>query len=192
MARFMIAHLSAGQGAAPALLGRDTAQLMHTKMFRTTPPSVGMAVGFFERSRNGHRIIEHGGDTQYFHSSLQLYLDDGVGLFLSFNSSGRENAVYKLRDAVFEKFTDRYFPAPLPDEPATATAVEHARIVAGNYAASRRAETTFFKLLTLLGETRITANDDGTIELPPLTSYNGKPKRWREISPFVWREVGAN
>ena len=190
MARFMIAHLQALKGDTSTVLGPEAAQRMHTTMFRATPPSLGMAVGFFERDRNGHRIREHGGDTQFFHSSLFIFMDDGVGVFASFNSSGKDGAVYKLRDAVYEQFTDRYFPAPLPNEPATATAVEHARIVAGRYAASRRAETTFFKLLTLLlGQTAITANDDGTLEIPVLTALNNKPKRWREVQPFVWREV---
>lgn len=191
MAKFMIAHLQAPHGAAPELLSADTAQRMHTTMFRTTPPSAGMAIGFFERDRNGRRILEHGGDTQFFHSSMILFMDDGVGLFLSFNSSGTDGAVHTLRDAIFHQFTDRYFPAPLPDEPTTATAVEHARIVAGDYASSRRAETTFFRLMTLLGEMSIAANPDGTIEVAALTGLNGKPKRWREVQPFVWREVGG-
>jgi CubicO group peptidase (beta-lactamase class C family) len=43
---------------------RKPAQRMQTTMLRTVPPSVGMAIGFFERDRNGHRIREHGGDTQ--------------------------------------------------------------------------------------------------------------------------------
>lgn len=189
MARFMIAHLQAPQGGAPDLLGAETAQRMHTTMYRPTPPSLGMALGFFERDRNGHRIREHGGDTQFFHSSMHLFMDDGVGLFFSFNSSGKDGAVYTLRDAIFQQFTDRYFPAPLPAEPTTETALEHARLVAGNYASSRRAETTFFRLMTLLGQTSVTANDDGTIEVDVLAGMNGKPKRWREVQPFVWREV---
>lgn len=191
MAKFMIAHLKAEQGGAPEMLGADAARRMHTTMFRVTPPSAGMAIGFFERDRNGRRIREHGGDTQFFHSSLFMFMDEGVGVFLSFNSAGKDGAVYPLRDAIFEQFTDRYFPAPLPDEPATSTALEHARVVAGNYAVSRRAETTFFRLFTLLGQASIVANDDGTIEIPMLTGINGQPKRWREVQPFVWREVGG-
>lgn len=191
MARFMIAHLRAPQGGAPELLGAATAQRMHTTMFRTTPPSLGMAMGFFERDRNGHRIREHGGDTQFFHSSLLLFMDDGVGLFFSFNSTGRDGAVHTLRDALFHQFTDRYFPAPLLNEPTASTALEHAHAIAGSYAASRRAETTFYRLMSLLGQASVTANNDGTIEVDLLTGLNGKPKRWREVQPFVWREVGG-
>ncbi len=191
MARFMLAHLSAQHDSEPGLLRRETAQLMHTRMFRVAPSGLGMAVGFFERDRNGRRIREHGGDTQFFHSQLALYIDDGVGLFMSFNSTGKDAATYKLRDALFEQFTDRYFPAQEPFEPTTATAKEHAQLLAGRYASSRRAETTFFRLFGLLDESSLEVNDDGTITLPWLTGLNDEPKRWREVGPFVWREVGG-
>jgi hypothetical protein len=192
MGRFMIAHLAALRGdAEPALLRPETAELMQTRMMRIAPGGNGMAVGFFERDRNGRRIREHSGDTQYFHSQLAIYLDEGVGLFFSFNSTGKEGATYKLRDALFDGFTDRYFPAPVPNEPTAATAAEHARLTAGRYAVSRRAQSTFFRLFTLLGESEITANEDGTITVPSLTGLNGEPKRWREVGPFVWREVGG-
>lgn len=191
MARFMIAHLGAEDAREPTLLQPETARRMHTTMFRAAPPSSGMAVGFFERDRNARRIIEHGGDTQYFHSDLALYLDEGVGLFVSFNSTGKNASVGGIRTALFDQFTDRYFPAPVPQEPTTSTAVEHAQLVAGRYASSRRAETTFFRLFTLIGQTPVIANTDGTISVPVLTALNGKPKQWREVAPFVWREVGG-
>jgi CubicO group peptidase (beta-lactamase class C family) len=191
MARFMIAHLGMKDGREPRLLQPQTAQVMHTRMFAVAPPTFGMAVGFFDRSRSGQHILEHGGDTQYFHSLLSLYMDAGVGLFMSFNSSGKEGAVYKIRTALIDQFTDRYFPAPLPNEATASTAVEHARIVVGRYAGSRRAETTFFRLFTLLGQTEITANEDGTLIVSSLTGLNDQPKQWREVAPFVWREVGG-
>ncbi|WP_157994614.1 serine hydrolase domain-containing protein [Peristeroidobacter agariperforans] len=191
MARFMIAHLSAEQGGAPTLLQPDTARLMHTSVFQATPPVNGMALGFFEAHRNGQRIIEHGGDTQVFHSQLVLFMDQGVGLFMSFNSTGKEGAVGGVRTALFEQFTDRYFPAPIPDEPTTSTAVEHSRLVAGRYQSSRRAENTFFRAVGVLGQFNVTANADGTLIIPPLTRLDGQPKVWREVAPFVWREVGG-
>jgi CubicO group peptidase (beta-lactamase class C family) len=190
MARFMIAHLQVESGGS-TLLRPETARLMHTSMFRAAPPTQGNSLGFFERNRNGRRIIGHGGDTQYFHSDLLLFPDDNVGLFMSFNSAGRNGAVYRLRSALFEMFTDRYFPAPAPQEPTTATAVEHAREVAGLYASSRRAKTSFSAVVTLLGQARVVAKDDGTLVIPELTGLNGQPKVWREVAPYVWREVGG-
>ena len=190
MARFMIAHLQAESGGS-TLLRPETARLMHTSLSRAAPPTNGMAIGFFERNRNGRRIIGHGGDTQYFHSDLLLFPDDNVGLFMSFNSVGKNGAVYRLRNALFDQFTDRYFPAPVPQESTAATAVEHAREVAGLYASSRRAQTSFSVVLTLLGQARVVGNDDGTLVIPELTGLNGQPKMWREVAPYVWREVGG-
>lgn len=191
MAQFMIAHLRAEAGGAPTLLQPQTAQLMHSSLFQATPPVNGMALGFFEANRNGQRIIEHGGDTQVFHSQLILFMDQSVGMFMSFNSTGREGAVGGVRSALFEQFTDRYFPAPVPDEPTISTAVEHGRLVAGRYQSSRRAEHTFFVAVGMLGQFDVIANADGTLVLPPLTGLNGQPKVWHEVAPFVWREVGG-
>jgi CubicO group peptidase (beta-lactamase class C family) len=190
MARFMIAHLQA-ETAAVTLLQPQTARLMHNSLFKATPPVNGMALGFFEGDRNGQRVLEHGGDTQFFHSQLALFMDQRVGLFMSFNSVGKEGAVGSIRSALFEEFADRYFPAPMPDEPTAPTAVEHSRLVAGIYASSRRAETTFFATIALLGQFAVVANADGTLVIPPLTGPQGRPKVWREVAPFVWREVGG-
>jgi CubicO group peptidase (beta-lactamase class C family) len=191
MARFMIAHLSAKDGTALALLKPETARLMHNSTFQATPPVNGMSLGFFEANRNGQRILEHGGDTQVFHSQLSLFMDQGVGVFVSFNSTGRAGAVNDVRSGLFEQFTDRYFPAPVPDEPTAPTAVEHSRLVPGRYQSSRRAETTLYAAVGMLSQVTVSAEADGTLIIPALTGLNGQPKVWREVAPFVWREVGG-
>jgi len=85
----------------------------------------------------------------------------------------------------------RYFPAaPLP-EPQQSSTPEHAQKIAGRYASSRRAETTFFRLFTLLGQMDITPKADGGVTVPALTGLNGKPKEWRQTAPFVWRDSGG-
>ncbi len=188
MARFMIAQMQAYSGTQTPLLSHDAAQRMQTTMFRPVPPSHGMSVGFFERDRNGHRIREHGGDTQFFHSKLAMFIDDGVGIFMSFNSSGKEGAVHRIREAVFAQFADRYFPAPLAEIEPAQHAQENARLVTGRYATSRRAETTFFKLFTLLGQASIAPDEKGVLTVPGLTELSGEPKKWQEAAPFVWRE----
>ena len=189
MARFMIAQMQAYSGTQTPLLRHETAQRMQTTMFRPVPPSLGMSIGFFERDRNGHRVREHGGDTQFFHSKLAMFMDDGVGIFLSFNSTGKEGAVGPLREAIFAQFADRYFPAPLAEIAPAKNAEQGAKLVTGRYAASRRAETTFFKLFTLLGQSSIAPDEKGVFTVPGLTDLNGEPKKWREVAPLVWREA---
>ncbi len=188
MARFMIAQMRAFNGGEQPLLQPETAQLMQTRMFKPVPPSLGMAIGFFERDRNGHRVREHGGDTQFFHSRLAMFMDDNVGIFMSFNSTGKEGAAYKIREAVFAQFADRYFPAPLPESAPANDATVRAQLVAGRYAASRRAETTFVKLFTLLGQSSIASKEDGAIAMPGLNELSGQPKEWRVSGPLSWRE----
>lgn len=188
MGRFMIAWLHAFAGTESNLLGHAAAQRMQTTMFRPVPPSVGMAVGFFERDRNGHRIREHGGDTQFFHSKLAMFMDDDVGIFMSFNSTGKEGAAGAIREAIVAQFADRYFPAPWVELTKSPQAAERAQLVAGRYAASRRAETTFFKLFTLMGQAKIAPNEEGALTMPGLNELSGQPKNWYEVAPFAWRE----
>jgi CubicO group peptidase (beta-lactamase class C family) len=191
MGRFMLAHLRAQAGGTPAPFQPKTASLMYGSIFKATPPVHGMALGFFEADRNGQRILEHGGDTQVFHSHLALFMDQGVGVFVSFNSTGKDGAVIGVRSGLLEQFTDRYFPALVPDEATAPTAVEHGRLVAGLYQTSRRAENTFYAALGVLGQFRVIANADGTLVIPVLRGLNGQPKVWREVAPFLWREVGG-
>jgi hypothetical protein len=150
-----------------------------------------MVLGFYESNYKGRRMIAHGGDTEWFHSDLNLFLDEGVGLFVSFNSLGKDGAAHPLRNTLLREFADRYF--PVPDVKSTPldekTAREHARSIAGHYWNSRRADTNFLSLLNLAGEVKVVANDDGTISVSMLTSPTGEPIRWREVEPFVWREV---
>jgi CubicO group peptidase (beta-lactamase class C family) len=190
MARFMIAHLQNGRLGNATILRPETAKLMHTTALTILPEVNRMMLGFYESNRNGHRAIAHGGDTFWFHSDLHLFIDDGIGLYVSMNSQGKEGAAGPIRSALFEQFADRYLPAPQPTErlnPATAHA--HAHQVAGNYESSRHSISNFFRVTDLIGAAKVTVNSDTTISMPYLTGLNGEPKRWRETRPYIWREV---
>ncbi|WP_044559349.1 serine hydrolase [Azospirillum sp. B4] len=184
MAQFMIAHLSQGG----KLLDPAIANQMYANANVPYPGLPAMGLGFYHEDRNGHRIVAHGGDTDVFHSDLHLYLDDGVGLFMSFNSAGREAAAHVLREHLFVDFTDRYFPQAKPDLPTAATAKEHAQVMAGHYVSSRGSETNFMRLFSLLGEAQVAANEDGTITVSSLVNAAKVPKRWREVGPFLWQD----
>ena len=189
MASFMIAHLQQGSFGGAQILAPATAVQMHTIQPRIFPALNGMALGFYEHSRNGHRILAHNGGTQFFHSDMHLFLDDGVGIFISLNSPGLEGAASGLHDAFFRGFTDRYFPARPSAKPSgidTATAMRHAQLMAGPWDSSRRSDSSFLRLGSLMGPFTIAANADGTIgfDMPG----QGMTK-WREIAPFVWQDI---
>lgn len=190
MARFMVAHLQKGAFGEARILKAETAEQMHTTALTVLPRVDRMVLGFYEQQRNGRRIIAHAGDTAWFHSDLYLFIDDGVGLFISLNSSGKEGAPGKIRKAVFEQFADRYLPGPTFDGKVDSqTAAEHARMMTGVYQVSRRLETSFFRLLGLASPVKVFANDDGTISVSMATNVAGEPIKWREVEPFVWRDV---
>ena len=194
MARFMIAHLQLGAYGDARVLGTDTARMMHTTGQASVGPLNRMMLGFYETSVNGHHAISHGGDTQWFHSDLQLFPDDGIGLFVSMNSSGREGATGHVRYALSRGFADRY----LPGEPAPAAGVseaearEHAQLIAGTYASSRRPQSNFVSLANILGPVKVVANEDGTISVTLALGPGGAPKKWREVSPWVWQDTASS
>ncbi len=186
MARFIIAHLQDGQFGGARILRPETARLMHSRLFALDDAANGMAYGFYEESRNGHRIIGHGGDTQYFHSDLHLVLDAGVGFFVSYNSAGRGQV--SPRTILWQAFMDRYFPSPPSSQPTLASAAQDARAVSGKYMLSRRSESSLLRTATLIGELTVSAAEGGMIQVAEMTDPNGKPKRWREVAPMTFLE----
>jgi len=187
MANFMIAHLQDGKFADKQILRPETAKLMHSRTFGSDDRLNGMALGFYEESRNGQRIIGHGGDTEYFHSDLHLILAQNVGLFVSYNSAGRGEV--SGRGILFDKFLDRYFPHDPPPPAKIENAKADAAAIAGLYKSSRRFESSFLSLLTLLGEAKVVGNADGTISIDPLKGSNGELRRFEEVQPFAYREL---
>ncbi len=187
MARFMIAHLQDGRFENVQILKPETAQLMHARQRGHSPEMNAMCLGFYEESRNGHRIISHGGDTQWFHSDLHLVLDAGLGFFVSYNSAGKGEV--SGRTLLWESFLDRYFPYQTPAASPVPSAAADIKTVSGSYLVSRRADSNFLHLLYLFSQLKVAPAEGGTIEVGDLKGFNGKPKRWEPIGPMAFREV---
>jgi CubicO group peptidase (beta-lactamase class C family) len=188
MARFMLALLANGELDGKRILREETARAMQEYNHSIVPPFAGMALGFQRMDRNGRRIVGHGGATAVFHCNLALYADEGVGLFIARNAGGNATAA-RLDDEFFERFTERYFPGgPLPELPATATAREHAQLLAGRYDGTRRFDS-FLSALSVAGagQLQLRPNPDGTLTFAGL----GRPQVFREVSPFLWHEVNG-
>ena len=164
--------------------------MMHDSPLTLLPPLNRMELGFFETNINGHEVIGHLGDTEYFHTSLHLFMEEDVGFYVSFNSPGKDGAVGGLRGALFQDFADRYFPA----------------------ARRRRAWMRRRPPNTPRHDGRRWANSRGSgVELPrrdrpdqpdqggrrterraadsaASRACNGQPRHWVEIAPFVWHD----
>ncbi len=193
MARFMIAHLADGALGDARILRPETARMMHDTPITIVPPLNRMELGFFETNMNGHEVIGHLGDTQFFHTALHLWVPEHVGLFLSVNSAGKDGAAGSLRTGLLNDFADRYFPTTRIDGTVDAkTAAEHARMMVGQWQGSRRVETGLMHVLGLVSQAPVSIDGKGGLVIPSLQTAAGVPRRWTEIGPFLWREVNGH
>jgi CubicO group peptidase (beta-lactamase class C family) len=192
MAHFMIAHLQNGEYNGNRILSAETAEKMHNSPLTMLPPLNRMELGFFETNINGHEVIAHLGDTEWFHTSLHLFLKQNVGFYVSFNSLGKQGAAGGLRGALFEDFAGRYFPVDEAKIRVDAkTAAEHAAMLKGNWVNSRGSQSNFVAVVGLIGQTKVSVDAKGELVMP-FPNLNGKPSHWVETAPFVWRDTASH
>jgi hypothetical protein len=167
---------------------------MHSRANSPFQAGEGMAHGFYETNINGLHVIAHGGDTVAFHSDLHLFLDKNVGIFVSMNSAGKEGAAGPLRTTLFENFADRYFP-----EPANAVqkadsngAKADAEKLAGVYSTTRGSRTNFLAVVDLIGQTKVSVDEDGNPLIGGDQGLNGQPRKWVHIGPMLWRDANGH
>jgi CubicO group peptidase (beta-lactamase class C family) len=189
MANFMIAHLQDGKLNEVQILRPETAKTMHSRQFGLHQALNGMCLGFYEESRNGHRIIGHGGDTVYFHSDLHLVLDSGVGFFVSYNSRGKGEI--SPRTALWNHFLDRYFPYKVPVAEKLPSAAQDGKAVAGHYISSRRPESNFLRIANMLSQNGVKTDGDGILTISSAKDFNGETKKWNEIGPLLYRAANG-
>jgi len=187
MARFMIAHLNEGMLDGHRILSAEAARELHAPQWKIFPALTTMAIGFYETTRNGHRSIAHNGGTQFFHSDLHLLVNDNVGIFISLNSAGNDDAATKIHNALFNGFMDRYFPGPARKEGAgvpSITAHKDAAMTQGYWEFSRRADGSWLSIADLFNPVFISADPNGQISFPfPARGI----VHWTEIAPFIWQ-----
>jgi hypothetical protein len=196
MAKLMISYLDRAKGllSPEFAVQMQDAPLDKFNPVSLLPPLNRMRLGFFETNINGREVIGHLGDTEFFHTSLHLFMKEGVGVYFSFNSGGKEGIVQTLRWSMFSDFADRYFPEG-PAANATVdekTAAEHAALMAGNWQVSRTAFSNPIAVLQLIGQTKVAVGPKGGLLIPELLGANNLPREWEEIAPFVWREKGGH
>jgi hypothetical protein len=182
MARFMIAHLQNGAYGDARILKEETAKFMHSRLFGHDPRINGNAHGFWEFGYNDLHLIEHGGDTIYFHSQLALIPDKNVGWFVSYNTGPGGS-----REQLFHAFLNRFYPAssPLAELKPSADALKRLKKVSGVYGVARRSYTKYEKIASLLMQIKVTPTKEGTL----LVKIPGDVWQYAEVEPLVFREV---
>ena len=202
MTRFMIAHLQGGRVGDAQMLREPTLEPMHASSFVPMPGAQPVALGLFRADYNGHRIIGHSGDGEGAHAEMKLLPDEHVGIFTAINSDGATQgllpAAFALRTDPHGKVHGPVFPRQVADEPtvadcarACATRGRRVRLVAAAAGRLSGGSALIGRFLAL--KSTIRARDDGTIETNPSLTLqpNGRVQVWREVRPFVWREVGG-
>ncbi len=183
MARFMLAHLQGGAHDGGSILRAETVEAMHRTHTTQDPRLSGSAHGFIEQSFEGRRTIGHGGGIVAFHSLLVLVPDDGIGLYVAYNTRAGAEATAGF---AADFFAHRYAADASPvAEPSTPQA--HRLDVVGDYRPTRVAHTTLDKLAGLLQAATLTSAEDGTLVARNLGSFG--TTRWLPLEPLVYREV---
>ena len=192
MTRFMLAFLQDGTVDGVSILKPETVRQMQTRQFELNPMICGLGVTFMEYWLNPVRVIGHGGDTVYFHSDMVLVPDAHIGYFLSYNSLGKN--VGGGRGEVQRAFMSRYFPsqgeANTQVDPNTARTDGQA--VSGVYEGTRRSQTTFLRLISLLDQFSVKSDKDGVLTVEENKNQRGELKKWKEIAPLVYNEVDGS
>jgi CubicO group peptidase (beta-lactamase class C family) len=180
MAKFMIAHLNDGVYNGQRILADSTAKRMHARAFTHDPRLPGFALGFYEKTSHGLRIIGHGGDTQWFHTDLALIPDEKLGVFVSYNTvTGGELSFGPF----LTEFLDHYYPATPSIVALPADATKEAQRIAGEYEFNRRSYTTFQKAIGLGGDIRIGADSGRLVMHSALGDSRLVP-----VGPLLYRE----
>lgn len=162
MAKFMLAHLSGGSFRGGRILSEASVERMHARVFAHDERIPGSALGFYEKSSHGLRIIGHSGNTRWFASDLALIPSEHLGLFVSYNTNtARELNLF----AFLGQFLDHYYPSTPPVVALPPDAKAQAEHVAGEYAFLRRSYTTYQKVGDLEGAVHVEADEDGKLRM---------------------------
>jgi len=182
MARFMIAHLQNGAYGEARILKEETARFMHSRLFGHDPRINGNAHGFWEFAYNDLHLIEHGGDTIWFHSQLALIPEKNLGWFVSYNTTPGGS-----REQLFHAFLNRFYPAasPLAELKPSEEARKRLKKVSGVYGISRMSTTKYEKITALLMQIKVVPTKEGTL----LVKIPGDARQYAELEPLVFREV---
>jgi CubicO group peptidase (beta-lactamase class C family) len=160
MAAYMRALLDPALMEKSGVLRAETALAMRDGLFANTPELGSLRHGFLDFSFvRGRRAFGHTGDLIYEHSTMEIYPDEGVAIFISVNTpTGKP-----LLKALPSELLDTFFAAAPADPPRVADARAEAVKVEGTYRTlglpSYRSERPLLRFLTAF-DVRALANGD--------------------------------
>ena len=179
MGHFIIAHLNGGRFDDARILSQASVAEMHRQHFTQHPRMPGVAYGFFESYINDRPALFHTGGGGH-ESLLYLLPEENLGFYIVYSG--------ELGKDFLPAFMDHYYPASppftLPKSPAGFA--QRAERFTGLYRPNFIAMTSIEKLVSLIADTPVVSNSDGTLtlRLPPL---GHKSLRMVEVEPLLFR-----
>ncbi len=188
MGRFAAAFLNGGVLDGQRILRSETVREMLARNYAAHPALSGMALGFYEQRHLGVLSLGHAGDTEFYHSDLQLFPAQNLAIFVSISGGSHPDA-WRLRRQLFTGFVENFIrlgqSLPMP------SAIK-APMIEGRFFNSRRQESRLFRIGNLFSQTQFSVTADGAVTVDALRGLNGQPIQWRQTEPDVFRQVGGD
>ena len=182
MTPFMLAHLNNGEYNGYRMLDSATVDEMHTQIFQHADGLRGMCYGFFNHTRNGYKVVGHGGATEFFFSLMLILPDEKTGIFISTNTQGGTALVKEVTD----QWMDKYY----PDTTAVDTLDLNDDFLAqfsGEYMVNRRPMNRVTKISALTNTPFTISYNDGKI----LTSSGDDVNVWFPIDSSLFQSMNS-
>ena len=183
MGRFGQALLNGGELDGKRILKPETLSLMWTPQFRASDQLPPICMGFYQDWRNHLRWIGHEGDLIAFHSLFFVEPAQKIVLFVSYNSAGGGG---EPRPEIINFFSDRYFPGA-PEVQYLKNPLKDLHDAQGTYVATRRDDTTKFKLSSLFSQRSVSVDKDGALKINGAKDLRGHPVKGRPIGKDLWQ-----
>ncbi len=182
MGRFMRALLGGGELDGVRILSKTRLDEMMAPANATPAGYVGLA--FFGGRLMGHRTIGHDGGTMFFASELALFPEQGLGIFVSRDGSGKTlEDIGKIPlpvNAIVRRFLPSVANTAGPGESAADDGI------AGGYQTSRRADSTILRLMELLTQRVIRKDSAGNLRVAAAIYPFNDGTAFRRVSPRLY------
>ena len=164
MAAYMSALLDPTLLEKAGVLRVATFETMRQPLFANSPDMGSWRHGFMDFTViKGRPAFGHGGDLLYQHSTMEIYPDAGVGVFVSVNTPTGEPLRETLPTVLMAAFAGPQASPP----PRVANAVDEAKRVAGTYRTLRLPSyRTERAVLRLFGSGEVKAMPNGDVIAP--------------------------
>jgi|SRR5690625_1079735 len=174
MAKFMLAHL--GTGYDQLFEDKATLDQMHEQISSFT----GNAHGFWERSVNDYRILEHSGNAVGYTTLMTLVPEENFGVVL-FMNVGEEMSGLRV-DLLNALIGEQ-------EKPEKVHVSQNDEKVEGTYRIARGIYTNFLKLLPIIGNSDVTVKQNSSGGITLQTVADPEPILYAETDHLAYVRV---